>query len=64
MKRLAFFLLAVLTVAGIVAHMAHASGQSDGDSSPIYDRREPARIRRPRRAIARSTRQPYRDQGL
>ena len=36
MKRLAFFLLAVLTVAGIVAHMAHASGQSDGDSSPIY----------------------------
>jgi hypothetical protein len=35
MKRIGFLLLAVLTVAGIVAHMAHASGQSDADSSPI-----------------------------
>ena len=45
MKRLAFFLLAVLTVAGIVAHMAHASGQSDGDSSPIYGVKIPAGYR-------------------
>jgi len=29
-------LLAVATPAGIVAYMAHASGQSEGDSSPIY----------------------------
>ncbi len=32
MKRIGFLLLAVVTVAGIVAHMTHASGQSDGDS--------------------------------
>jgi hypothetical protein len=36
MKWTGFLLLAVATVAGIVAHMADASGQSDGDSSPIY----------------------------
>src|SRR5712692_5450460 len=36
MKRITFFLLAVATLAGIVAYMAHASGQPDGDSSPIY----------------------------
>jgi hypothetical protein len=36
MKRIGLLLLAVVTVAGVVAHMAHASGQSDGDSSPIY----------------------------
>jgi Cytochrome P460 len=36
MRRIAFLLLAVVTLAGIVAYMAHASAQSDGDSSPIY----------------------------
>jgi hypothetical protein len=36
MKQIGFLLLAVVTVVGIVAHMAHASGQSDGESSPIY----------------------------
>jgi len=36
MKRIGFLLLAVATLAGIVAYKAHASGQSDGDSSPIY----------------------------
>ena len=36
MKRIGFLLLAAVTVAGIVAHMAHASGQYEGDSSPIY----------------------------
>jgi hypothetical protein len=35
MKRIGFLLLAVVTLTGIV-YMAHASGQSDGDSSPIY----------------------------
>jgi hypothetical protein len=45
MKRIGFLLLAVVTVAGIVAHMAHASGQYDGDSSPIYGVRIPAGYR-------------------
>jgi hypothetical protein len=36
MKRIGFSLLAVATLAGVVAHMAHASGQSDGNSAPIY----------------------------
>ena len=45
MKRVGFLLLAVVTVAGIVAHMAHASGQSDGDSSPIYGVKIPAGYR-------------------
>jgi hypothetical protein len=35
MKRIGLSLLAVLTVAGIVAHIAHASGQSDAASSPL-----------------------------
>ena len=45
MKRTGFLLLAVVTVAGIVAHMAHASGQSDEDSSPIYGIKIPAGYR-------------------
>ena len=49
MKRIGFMLLAVVTVAGIVAHMAHASGQSDADSSPdsspIYGVKIPAGYR-------------------
>ena len=45
MKRIGFLLLAVVTVASIVAHMAHASGQSDGDSSPIYGVKIPAGYR-------------------
>jgi len=45
MKRIGFLLLAVVTVAGIVAYMAHASGQSDGDSSPIYGVKIPAGYR-------------------
>ena len=45
MKRVGFLLLAVVTVAGIVAHMAHASGQSDGASSPIYGVKIPAGYR-------------------
>jgi hypothetical protein len=45
MKRTGFLLLAVVTVAGIVAHMAHASGQSEGDSSPIYGVKIPAGYR-------------------
>jgi hypothetical protein len=36
MKRIVFLLLAVATLAGVVAYMAHASGQSDGEAAPIY----------------------------
>src|SRR5271170_5165619 len=36
MKRIGFLLLVVATLAGIVAYLPHASGQSDGDASPIY----------------------------
>jgi hypothetical protein len=45
MKRIGFLLLAVVTAAGIVAHMAHAFGQSDGDASPIYSVKLPAGYR-------------------
>jgi hypothetical protein len=45
MKRIGFLLLAVATLAGTVAYMAHASGQSDGDSSPIYGVKIPAGYR-------------------
>jgi hypothetical protein len=45
MKRIALLLVAVVTVAGIVAHMAHAFGQSDEDSSPIYGVKIPAGYR-------------------
>lgn len=36
MKRIAFTLIAVATVAGIVAFKAHASGQADGEAAPIF----------------------------
>jgi hypothetical protein len=36
MKRIGFLLLAIATLAGVVAYIARASGQSEGDSSPIY----------------------------
>jgi hypothetical protein len=45
MKRIGFLLLAVVTVAAIVVHIVHASGQSDGDSSPIYGVKIPAGYR-------------------
>jgi hypothetical protein len=45
MKRIGFLLLAVATLAGIVAYITHASGQSDGDSSPIYGVKIPAGYR-------------------
>ena len=45
MKRIGFLLLVVATLAGIVAYMVHASGQSDGDSSPIYGVKIPAGYR-------------------
>jgi len=45
MKRLGFLLLAVVTLAGIFAYMAHASGQSDELASPIYGVKIPAGYR-------------------
>jgi hypothetical protein len=45
MKRIVFWLVTVATVAGVAAYMAHASGQSDGDSSPIYGVKIPAGYR-------------------
>jgi Cytochrome P460 len=45
MKRVGFFLLAVITVAGVAVRIAHASRHSDGDSSPIYGVKIPAGYR-------------------
>ena len=45
MKRIGFLLLAVATLAVIVAYMPRASGQSDGKSSPIYGVKIPAGYR-------------------
>jgi hypothetical protein len=45
MKRLAFLLVALATFGAIVAYMPRASGQSDGDSSPIYGVKIPAGFR-------------------
>ena len=45
MKRIGFLLLAVATLAGVVAYMAHASGQSDGEAAPIYGVKIPAGYR-------------------
>jgi hypothetical protein len=45
MKRIAFLLLAAATLAGIFAYRAHATGQSDGDASPIYGVKIPAGYR-------------------
>jgi hypothetical protein len=36
MKRITFLLLAVVTVAGVVAFVAPASGHADGGAAPIY----------------------------
>jgi|SRR5580698_4018886 hypothetical protein len=47
MKRIGSLLLAVVTLAGIFvfAYMAAASGQSDGDASPVYGVKIPAGYR-------------------
>jgi len=36
MTRIAFLLIVVVTVAGVVASMAPASGQADGEAAPIF----------------------------
>jgi hypothetical protein len=45
MKRIGLLLVAVLSMAGIAAHFAHAFGQPDEDSSPIYGVKIPAGYR-------------------
>jgi len=41
MKRIAFTLVAVAALAGVVVCMAHASGQADGEAAPIFGIRIP-----------------------
>ena len=36
MKQIAFVLVAVAAVTGVVAHMTPASGQADGEAVPIF----------------------------
>jgi hypothetical protein len=36
MKRFAFLVFAVVAVAGVVAHMARASGHAEGEAAPIF----------------------------
>jgi hypothetical protein len=36
MKRVKLLVVAVATVAGVVAYIASASGQTDGEAAPIY----------------------------
>ncbi|HXN72150.1 MAG TPA: cytochrome P460 family protein [Candidatus Acidoferrales bacterium] len=45
MNRIGFLLFAVATLAGVVAYKDRASGQSDGESSPIYGVKIPAGYR-------------------
>ena len=42
MKRIGFLLLAVVILGAIAAYIPHASGQSGGNSSPIYGVKIPA----------------------
>jgi hypothetical protein len=35
MRRIVFVLVAVVALAGVVAYMAPASGQADGEAAPI-----------------------------
>ena len=42
MRRLVFVLVAVVALAGVVAYMASASGQADGEAAPIFGVKIPA----------------------
>ena len=75
MRRIVFVLVAVAALAGVVAYMAPASGQADGEAAPIFGVKTPARISRlevdlrgPRRRqpqrFARHSGQRCSDQGL
>jgi hypothetical protein len=45
MRRIVFVLVAVLALAGMVAYMAPASGQSDGEAAPIFGVKIPSGYR-------------------
>jgi Cytochrome P460 len=45
MTRIAFLLVAVVTVGGVIATMAHAAGQADGQAAPIFVTKIPAGYR-------------------
>jgi hypothetical protein len=45
MKRIAFLLIAVAAVAGVVTFTAHASGNADGEAAPIFGVKIPPRYR-------------------
>ena len=45
MRRIVLALLAVVALAGVVAHMAPVSGQADGEAAPIYGIKIPAGYR-------------------
>jgi hypothetical protein len=45
MKRIAFLLIAVIAVAGVIASLAPTSGRDDEPASPIYDIKIPAGYR-------------------
>jgi hypothetical protein len=45
LKRIAFALIAVGTLAGILAYMDPAAGQADGEAAPIFDIKIPAGYR-------------------
>jgi hypothetical protein len=36
MKGLAYLLVAVVALTGVVVYMAHASGRSDGEADPVF----------------------------
>ena len=45
MRRIVFVLVAVVALAGVVAYMAPASGQADGEAAPIFGVKIPAGYR-------------------
>jgi hypothetical protein len=45
MRRIVFVLVAVVELAGVVAYMAPASGQADGEAAPIFGVKIPAGYR-------------------
>ncbi len=45
MRRIVFVLIAVATLAGVVAYMAPASGQADGEAAPLFGVKIPAGYR-------------------
>ena len=45
MKRIAFLLFAVVALAGVVVHMAHASGHAEEEAAPIFGITIPAGYR-------------------